>query len=173
MVLFCSGLLNLLLHMMKIHYTLFLILSLMTFQAHARVGYKVGNTAPEFQLKSLDGKLYSLSQLRKNSHVMLVFWAVECVYCYAHIKEFNRAYDQYQGKLNIAAINVAGEYPLEVAEYVKDNGLKYLVLSERLKNLDVAEKYRVLGTPTVVLVSAEGKVLFYGHKVPALDQWIK
>ena len=158
---------------MKIRYGLFFILSLMIFQAHAKVGYKVGNIAPEFTLKSLDGKSHSLTQLRKNGHVMLVFWAVECVYCYAHIKEFNRAHDEYQGKLSIAAINVAGEYPVEVAEYVKDNGLKYLVLSERLNNLDVAEQYRVLGTPTVVLVSPKGKVLFYGHKVPALETWIK
>lgn len=178
MVLFCPCLLKLYTtfltgNMMKIRYSLFLILSLMIFQAHAKVGYKVGNHAPEFKLKSLDGKLHSLKQLRKKGHVMLVFWAVECVYCYAHIQEFNRAHDEYQGRLNIAAINVAGEYPMEVAEYVKDNGLKYLVLSERLNNLDVAEKYRVLGTPTVVLVSPKGKVLFYGHKVPALEKWIK
>lgn len=145
----------------------------MIFQAHAKVGYKVGNSAPKFELKSLDGKSHSLTQLRKNGPVMLVFWAVECVYCYAHIKEFNRVHDKYQGKLSIAAINVAGEYPMEVSTYVKDNGLKYLMLSERLKNLDVAEQYRVLGTPTIVLVSQQGKVLFYGHKVPALEKWIK
>ena len=108
-----------------------------------------------------------------SGHVLVIFWAVECVYCYAHIKDFNRVHQQFKNKLTVAAINVGGEYQKEVADYVKDNKLNYLVLSERLNNLDVAERYHVLGTPTVVLVSAKGKVLFYGHSVPDLSRWIK
>ena len=154
-------------------YGIIVILCLTFFQAQATVGYKVGNTAPEFKLKTLTGTEHSLSSLRKKGHVLLVFWAVECVYCYAHIKEFNRAHEQFKDKLTIAAINVGGEYPVEVAEYVKENKLKYLILSERLNNLDVGESYHVLGTPTLVLVSPQGKVLFYGHRVPDLTQWLK
>ncbi len=154
-------------------YGIIVILCLTFFQVQATVGYKVGNTAPEFKLKTLAGTEHSLSSLRKKGHVLLVFWAVECVYCYAHIKEFNRAHEEFKDKLTITAINIGGEYPVEVAEYVKDNKLKYLVLSERLNNLDVGESYHVLGTPTLVLVSPQGKVLFYGHHVPDLSQWLK
>lgn len=154
-------------------YGLIIILCLTFFQAHAVVGYKVGNTAPEFKLKTLAGNTHSLSTLRNKGHVLLAFWAVECVYCYAHIKVFNQAYEQFKGKLTLAAINVGGEYPIEVAEYVKDNGLKYLVLSERLNNLDVAESYHALVTPTLVLVSPQGKVLYYGHRMPDLNKWLK
>ena len=154
-------------------YGIIVILCLTFFQVQATVGYKVGNTAPEFKLKTLTGTEHSLSSLRKKGHVLLVFWAVECVYCYAHIKEFNRAYEQFKGKLTIAAINIGGEYPPEVAEYVKDNKLKYLVLSERLNNLDVAESYHAIVTPTLVLVSPEGKILFNGYGMPDLIKWIK
>lgn len=153
-------------------YGFIIILCLAFFQAQATVGYKVGNTAPEFELKTNDGIPHSLTSLRKKGHVLLVFWAVECVYCYAHIKEFNRAHDEFKNKLTIAAINIGGEYPIEVSEYVKDNKLKYLVLSERLKNLDIGESYHVLGTPTLVLVSPKGKVLFYGHQMPNLTKWL-
>lgn len=156
---------------MKYGFIIFLWLTF--FQAQATVGYKVGNTAPEFTLKTLDNKDYSLSDLRKKGHVLLVFWAVECVYCYAHIKEFNLLYEEFKGQLTLAAINIGGEYPVEVAEYVKDNNLKYLVLSERLNNLDVGENYRAIVTPTLVLVSPAGKVLFYGHRVPDFKQWLK
>ncbi len=158
---------------MKIRYSIIFILCFFVFQAQATVGYKVGNTAPEFKLKSLNGSMHSLTSLRDKGDVLLVFWAVDCVYCYAHIKHFNRAYEQFKDKLTIAAINVGGEYKKEVEEYVKDNKLKYLILSERLNNLDVAQSYHVLGTPTVVLVSKKGKVLFYGHSVPDLKRWIK
>jgi len=154
-------------------YGIIVILCLTFFQAQATIGYKVGNTAPEFKLNTLDKKAYSLTDLRKKGHVLLVFWAVECVYCYAHIKEFNRIHDQYKDKLTVAAINIGGEYPVEVTEYVKDNKLKYLVLSERLNNLDVGESYHVLGTPTLVLVSPQGQVLFYGHRLPDLNRFLK
>ena len=154
-------------------YVIIVLLCLMFFQVQAEIGYKVGNTAPEFKLKAIDKIEYSLSSLRKKGHVLLVFWAVECVYCYAHIKSFNQAHEEFKNKLTIAAINIGGEYPNEVIEYVNDNNLKYLVLNERLNNLDVGEKYHVLGTPTLVLVSPKGKILFYGHSLPKLTQWLK
>ncbi len=160
-------------HRMKFQIILFSSLLIMMLQVQAAVGFKVGNTAPEFELNSIDEVPVSLASLRSKGHVLLVFWAVECVYCYAHIKEFNHAHEKYAGQLTLAAINVAGEYKPEVAEYVKDNKLKYLILSDRLNNLDVAELYSVRGTPTLVLVSPEGKVLFYGHRMPELKQWLK
>lgn len=154
----------------KIQKILFIVfLVVVSLSSHAR-NINVGDIAPGFELKTLEGKKYSLDTLRKDKHVMLVFWAAECVYCYAHVKEFNRAHEKYKDRLTIAAINIGGEYDPEVAEYVKDNDLKYLVLSDRLNNLDVSESYRVLGTPTIVLVSPEGKVIFYGHKMPMLEK---
>ena len=141
---------------------------------NAKTGYHVDDTAPGFTVKSLSGDKVSLASLSKKGHVLLVFWAVECVYCYSHIKDFNALHEKYNDKgLTIAAINVAGEYDVEVAEYVKDNSLKYLVLSDRLNNIDVAEAYHVVGTPTLILVSPEGKVVFYGYQVPDISKWIK
>ncbi len=139
----------------------------------AKQGYHVGDTAPGFTLTSLDNKSYSLKQLRQQGHVLLVFWAADCVYCYAHIKLFKKAQQQYGKKLIIAAINIGGEYRPEIEEYVKDNDIHYLVLVDRLKNLDVGEMYHVIGTPTIVLVSPQGKVLYYGHRMPKLEKWLR
>ena len=138
------------------------------------IGYKVGQVAPEFNLKSLSGKPYTLAELRKKGHVMLVFWAVECVYCYAHVKDFNALHAKYNNKgLTIAAINIGAEYNDDVAEYVKDNNIKYLILANRLDNLDAAEAYHSVVTPTMVVVAPDGKVVYYGHSVPNLSKFIK
>lgn len=138
------------------------------------IGYKVGQIAPEFKLKSLAGKVFTLADLRKGGHVMLVFWAVECVYCYAHVKDFNAIYAKYNNKgLTIAAINIGAEYNDDVAEYVKDNNIKYLMLANRLDNLDAAEAYHSIVTPTIVIVAPNGQVAFYGHSVPKLSKFIK
>ena len=151
----------------------FLLCLMLSAPLFAAMGLKVGDVAPEFALKDLQGKVHTLTELRKQGHVFLVFWATECVYCYAHIKDFNQLQEKYRGKVTVTAINIAGEYDKEVARYVKDNGVKYLTLSDRLKNLDASEAYHVMCTPTLVLVSPEGKVLYYGYKIPDLQRWIK
>lgn len=142
--------------------------------AQAKTGYHVGDTGADFSLKTLSGEKYSLAQLRQKGHVLLVFWGVECVYCFSHIKELNALHEKYNDKgLTVAAINIAGEYDPQVAEYVSDNKLKYLVLSDRLNNLDVAEAYHVAGYPTFILVSPQGKILFKDNNVPDIARFVK
>jgi len=136
-------------------------------------GLKAGEPAPGFSLKSLGGEQITLKSLLAKGHVMLVFWETQCVYCYAHIKDFNALQKQYQNKgLTIAAINFLGEYESEVQEYVIDNDVQYLVLADRLNNIDVAEAYKVIGSPTIVMISPDGKILSYGHKIPNVAKWI-
>jgi peroxiredoxin len=136
-------------------------------------GLKPGEQAPDFSLKNLDGEQVALKDLLSKGHVMLVFWETQCVYCYSHIKDFNAMQKQYQDKgLTIAAINFLGEYESEVQEYVSDNNVQYLVLADRLNNIDVAEAYKVIGSPTIVMISPEGIILSYGHKLPDLAKWI-
>jgi peroxiredoxin len=136
-------------------------------------GLKPGEQAPGFSLKSLGGEQIALKDLLAKGHVMLVFWETQCVYCYAHIKDFNVLQKQYQKKgLTIAAINFLGEYESEVREYVTDNDVQYLVLADRLNNIDVAEAYKVIGSPTIVVIAPDGNILSYGHKIPDMAKWI-
>lgn len=158
----------------KLLVVVFFILSGQVLAEPNRVGYKVGEQASDFELNALDGKTYTLTKLKQQGHVLLIFWATECVYCYAHIADFKKIHEQYHDKgLTLAAINIGGEYDQEVKEYVNDNALNYLVLSNRLKNLDVAEAYHVLGTPTMVLVAPAGEIVYRGYDIPQLDKWLK
>lgn len=137
-------------------------------------GYRVGQNAPDFELKDLDGRTHSLAQLRNNGPVLLIFWATECVYCHALLSDFKTAHSRYAPRgLTLAGINIGGEHNVEVKAYVTDNEVPWLILSDRVANLDVAEAYRVLGTPTVVLVGADGEVLFYGHRMPDLEKFLE
>lgn len=134
---------------------------------------KPGDQAPQFKLKNLEGQMVSLSGLLAKGHVMLVFWEPECVYCFSHISDFNALQKQYKGKgLTIAAINFLGEYEDDIRTYAKDNNVQYMMLAERLNNIDVAEAYKIIGSPTIVVISPEGKILFYGYQIPDIGQWL-
>lgn len=136
---------------------------------------KPGETAPGFSLKTLKGDTVSLQQLTRKGPVMLVFYETQCVYCYAHIGEFNALYDKYhQQGLSILAINYTGEYITDIKAYARDNGLKYTVITDKLTSIDVAEAYHVVGSPTIVVVDTHGKIVYYGYKLPAdIKQWLK
>ncbi len=152
---------------------IFLLITLLCVSLLTHGGLKPGETAPGFTLKTLDGPAISLQALVSKGHVMLVFWESECVYCFMHISEFNALHDKYSNKgLTIAAINFLGEHDAAVREYVSNNGLKYLVLADRVKSIDVASDYKVIGSPTIVVIAPDQKILYYGHKVPDISTWI-
>ena len=134
---------------------------------------KPGDLAPEFTLTALDKKSVSLKGLRSKGHVMLVFWETQCVYCYSHIKDFNALQKKHQDKLTIAGINFLGEYPEEIQEYATNNQVEYLLLADRLNNIDVAEAYKVIGSPTIVLIDPDGKILSYGYEIPDVSKLMK
>lgn len=132
---------------------------------------RIGATAPGFTLRDLQGTPRSLAALRTHGHVLLFFWATDCVYCHALLPEMKRTQTRYGGRgLSVVGINIGAEYREEVAAYVKDYAVNYLTLAERAHNLDVAEAYGVIGTPTLVLISPGGRILYHGHKLPALDR---
>lgn len=149
------------------------LILLSAFMVVNAAGLKPGEPAPGFSLKSLGGGQITLKNLLAKGHVMLVFWETQCVYCYSHIKDFNALQKQYEKKgLTIAAINFLGEYESEVREYVTDNDVQYLVLADRLNNIDVAEAYMVIGSPTIVMIAPDGKILSYGYQIPNVATWI-
>jgi len=150
-------------------------LAVFTLTAQAGAILRLGQTAPGFHLKTMTGETVSLGELTHKGPVMLVFYETQCVYCYAHIGEFNALYDKYHGKgLSIVAINYVGEYLVDIKAYAKDNGLKYTVITDKLASIDVAEAYSVVGSPTIVVVDSKGKIVYYGYTLPPdITKWLK
>ena len=114
----------------------------------------------------------ALAELRKRGHVLLIFWETECVYCYLHIKDLNALQAKYKEKLTIVAVNFLGQHVNDIRDYRDSNGVEYLMLGDSLKSIDVAQAYRVIGSPTIVLISPEGKILAYAHDTPDVSQWL-
>lgn len=129
-----------------------------------------GQPAPGFVLPTLAGEQISLDALRAKGHVLLLFWAAECPYCHMLAPDLKALHARHhENGLTVAGINIGAEYAPEIKEYVRDNEINYLILADRVKNLDVAEAYGVFGTPTLALISPDGKLLYRGHKIPDLD----
>ncbi len=124
---------------------------------------KVGSLAPEFELAKLDGAKVSLKDLAGKPAV-LVFWTAWCTSCKAEAPRVNRLAAEFQGKgVRVLGINI-GEGAARVKESVKDFNIKYEVARDA--NAQVAEIYKVVGTPTVVFLDDTGIVRYFGNKLP-------
>jgi thiol-disulfide isomerase/thioredoxin len=122
--------------------------------------------APDFTLKDLDGKDVSLSQF-KGKVVLINFWATWCDPCYIEIPWLIEMQQKYGDKgFTVLGVAMDEEGKSEVAPFVAKerfnvNGQKlpmsYPIL---LGNDAMADKFGgLLGYPTSILVSRDGKVI--------------
>jgi peroxiredoxin len=126
-------------------------------------GTSVGQLAPEFELSKTDGTPISLRDLEGNP-ALLVFWTAWCPVCKEEAPHVNKIFEEFGSKgLNVIGINI-GESDARVSEGIRDLGIKYTVAKDTTTS--VAKSYKVIGTPTVVILDKEGKVSYFGNEIP-------
>lgn len=114
-----------------------------------------GNVAPDFTLKSIDGKNISLSSL-KGKVVVLDFWGSWCGWCIKGMPKMKEYYAKYKGKLEILGID-CNDTEQKWRDAVKKHELPWLHV-RNAGNPDVTVLYGISGFPTKIVVDAEGKI---------------
>jgi len=113
----------------------------------------VGKSAPDFQLKNLDGQSISLSDLQ-GKPVLINFWAIRCPPCRSEMPYIQQVYDEWHSKgLVVLAINI-GESTSQIEEFMQSQGLSLPVLLD--KGGSVAQRYNIMGIPTTFFIDKEG-----------------
>ena len=116
---------------------------------------KVGEPAPDFALKGLDGQLYVLSEMR-GKRIAVNFWATWCGPCRIEMPELQAAQDRLGGEgFVVLAVNV-GEPQALVEAYAEELELRFPVLLD--EDTTVTNLYEVRPLPTTIWVDADGIV---------------
>jgi peroxiredoxin/uncharacterized membrane protein YphA (DoxX/SURF4 family) len=117
-------------------------------------GLAVGTKAPTFSLSGLYGESLTLEALRASEKpLMLIFTDPGCGPCTAMLPEIGRWQQEHQEKLTISLISLGD--PGENRTKASEHGLTNVLLQ---KEREVAEAYRVSGTPSALLVRPEGTI---------------
>jgi methylamine dehydrogenase accessory protein MauD len=117
-------------------------------------GLAVGTQAPPFSLSGLYGETLTLEALLSHEKpVMLMFTDPDCGPCNTLLPEIGRWQLEYSEKLTVALIS-RGE-PEENRTKTSEHGVQHVLLQG---DWEVAEAYQIKGTPSAVLVMADGKV---------------
>ncbi|MCR8869086.1 TlpA disulfide reductase family protein [Peribacillus frigoritolerans] len=117
-------------------------------------GLKIGAKAPNFSLKTLDGKQVELSDY-KGKKVMLNFWATWCPPCKKEMPDMEKYTQQAGDDVVVLAVNIDPEN--DVQAFVEDNGITFTIPldSQSAKN-PVNERYKILSIPTTYFIDKKG-----------------
>ena len=117
---------------------------------------EVGQLAPEFSLKSLDGQEYSLQQLRNKGPVVLAFFKVSCPVCQFTFPFLQRLSERYAGH-GASIVAISQDDARSTREFHQQYGVKFLTLLDDSK-YSVSNAYGLSTVPTIFLVSEDGMV---------------
>lgn len=140
----------------------------------ASEGPSKGDPAPDFTLKTLDGKQLQLSSLHGKA-VMVNFWATWCEPCKLEMPWFVELEKQYgpQG-LEVVGVAMDDSGKDTIAKFAKDMGVNYPVL---LGKESVGDDYGGLEyLPTSFYIDRDGKVVarVFGLRSRGdIEDWIK
>ena len=121
---------------------------------------KPSATAPDFTLKTSEGKDFSLSSL-KGHYIVLDFWASWCPDCRKEIPNVLRMYKEYAPKgvkfVGISFDDKADQWKDAIKKY----DLKYIQVSElkRMRDSQIAKTYGIKWIPSMYLIGPDGKIL--------------
>lgn len=122
---------------------------------------RVGQPAPDFRVRDLEGRIIQLSALRGRV-VVVNFWATWCGPCREEFPEFEKAYrEQRDQGVVILAINV-GEPAGKAASFQEQFGSTFPILLD--PDSAVLRQYGMRGIPDSVFIDREGVVrdIVYG-----------
>ncbi|MFD0362137.1 MauE/DoxX family redox-associated membrane protein [Nocardia sp. GCM10030253] len=119
-------------------------------------GLPVGAVAPEFELFDVeDGRTTLESLLVHGRRVLLVFVHPSCELCAALARELPRWHSRTADVLTIVAVGNGDA--AEQAEWGQAQGLNGIAALVQRGN-EAALRYRIRGTPSAVLIDADGRV---------------
>ncbi len=115
-----------------------------------------GDIAPDFTLKSLDGKTYRLSELR-GKVVVLNFWATWCPDCIEEMPSLQKAYTRFKND-GLVVLGVSIDRKKEkVAQFVKRLKITYPILLDTSGDVFI-KKYTVIGLPSTFIIDRNGVI---------------
>ena len=117
----------------------------------------VGTRAPGFELKTMDGKRFSLSDELAQGPVVLAFFKVSCPTCQYAFPFLERLHQAY-GQKGVALVGVSQNDARDTAAFVKEFGVTFPVLLDDTRSYPASNAYGLTNVPTLFWVAPDGEI---------------
>ena len=129
-------------------------------------GQMVSEPAADFSLQDLDGKTWSLADL-KGKTVVLDFWATWCAPCKKSFPAMQMAINKYKGDASVLFLFIhtwerSPDATTEAKKFITDNSYDFHVLMDLKKGgtNEMVTKYEVQGIPAKFILDGKGNIRF-------------
>ena len=134
-----------------------------------------GTAAPDFKMKTPEGKNFQFSKWAKGKTVVLDFWASWCPDCRKDAPEVVRMYQEYRQK-GVEFLGISMDTDVEAwKKAIEKFGIEYPQVSElkKFKETDISKAYGVKWIPSMVVIGADGKVALSTVLTYKVDKYLK
>jgi peroxiredoxin len=115
-----------------------------------------GHTAPDFSLKTADGRQFSLEKLCALGPVVVAFFKISCPVCQFTFPFLERLHKQYAGD-GVTILGLSQNDAHGTQKFCKDYGLTFPVLLDE-SSFPVSNAFGITNVPTVYLVESARSV---------------
>jgi peroxiredoxin len=124
----------------------------------AMTDVNAGNTAPDFSVKGVDGKTYSLNDLLTKGPVLAAFFKISCPVCQFTFPFLERLYQRYGGK-NATFLGISQDDAKSTASFAREYGATFpMAMDEKEKGYVASNAYGLTTVPTIFLIDTDKKV---------------
>jgi len=117
----------------------------------------VGAKAPDFTLKTMDGKSFSLGEELGRGPVGVVFFKVSCPTCQYALPFFERLHKAYKNK-GISLVGVSQNDAKDTAAFMKEFGITFPVLLDDTHSYSASNAYGLTNVPTIFWIGQDGEI---------------
>ena len=117
----------------------------------------IGKNAPDFSLETSDGPRFSLREALARGPVVLAFFKVSCPTCQYAFPFLERLYRAY-GIHGVTLIGVSQNDAKETAAFVKEFGLTFPVLLDKIGKYPVSNAFGLTNVPTIFWIAQDGEI---------------
>jgi peroxiredoxin len=116
-----------------------------------------GTQAPDFELKTLDGKSFSLSAELARGPAVLAFFKVSCPTCQYALPFLDRLYKAY-GSQGVTLVGVSQNNAKDTAAFNKQFEVTFPVLLDDTSTYPVSNAYGLTNVPTIFWIAQDGQI---------------
>ena len=116
-----------------------------------------GTKAPDIELKTMDGKRFSLSDELARGPVVLVFFKVSCPTCQYALPFFERLYKAY-GQKGVTLAAVSQNDARDSAAFVKEFGITFPILLDDPHKYPASNAYGLTNVPSTFWIAQDGEI---------------
>jgi peroxiredoxin len=116
-----------------------------------------GTKAPEFELKTLDGKRFVLGDELARGPVVLAFFKVSCPTCQYAFPFFERLHKAYADQ-GVTLVGISQNNAKDTTTFGKEFGITFPILLDDTNSYPVSNAYGLTNVPTVFWIAQDGEI---------------